>query len=581
MGDAIESANGLSSSGEAAGAAARLIDLLRMPACLVGPDGGVRRLNAAWQRLAGAAGPSVGTPWAQLIDARDRGAALARLDSAGAGTPPAAFECRLATEQGPARWHALQLQDAPGAAGWLCLATDIHALKLGMLQLQAQARTQAQMLDAGPDCIKLVSPGGRLLYANRAGCTALGIAADAAFGMRWLDLLPAEVRPLGEQALAAAGAGQTARFPGRSVLPGLPAQHWDNLLTPLHGPDGIGPAILCISREVTAAHEAQESLRRSQQRLAMAASVGGLGVWDYDIRQDVLLCDDAWHGIMGLDPATPVRSLAAFRPIIHPEDVERATEVDETATQAIASQGHYKIEFRIVRPDGEIRWVRSVASILLDEDGTPARAIGFVIDITDARQGEMRLRETNRALASDKLALLRQSQEDPLTGLANRRVLDQELVRICAQAREAGEAVTVAMLDVDHFKAYNDRYGHLRGDDALRGVARALQSVARRTDLVTRYGGEEFVAVFPGIAQPGPLLERLAQAIEALALPHAASPHGRLTASCGCAVFAPGAELLPAVLLQACDVALYEAKAAGRNRSVVHLRSGPPHAAAP
>ncbi len=140
-----------------------------------------------------------------------------------------------------------------------------------------------------------------------------------------------------------------------------------------------------------------------------------------------------------------------------------------------------------------------------------------------------------------------------------------ELDSICEQANRECLTVAIAMIDVDHFKAYNDRYGHPKGDDALRSVAAALQSFARRTDFVARYGGEECVIIFPSMDSPESALLRLAGAIDALGIAHEGPPFGRLTVSCGCAVFQPGSAMTPA-MLNACNNLLYEAKAGGRSR---------------
>lgn len=350
-------------------------------------------------------------------------------------------------------------------------------------------------------------------------------------------------------------------------------QHWDNMLMPVAGPDGRPAAILCVSREVTAARQAEESLRTSQERLAIALQVGGMGVWDYDIVHDTLECDEQWYRIMGRDPADPVRSVGEFQPFIHPDDRGRATEVVQTAAQLIASDDDYAIVFRIVRPDGELRWVRSSAHVEHVGD-VPIRAVGFVIDITDARRGELALRDANRALEQERTALARQSLEDPLTGIANRRGLDAELARVCAGMHNRDQSVCVVMIDVDYFKGYNDRYGHVAGDDALREIARVLRAVVRRADVVARYGGEEFVFVLTDTTDPTPVLERLRAAVHELGIVHDGSPVGRLTISCGGVTVAGGSRLDPAHLLGHSDRALYEAKAAGRDRYVVHATDG-------
>lgn len=552
-----------------------LLHLLLNPACRLDAAGNILSMNPAWASLAATGTGFPAGPWIAPIAPEDRDTATNRLLSATLSGNRADFECRMVV-QGTPRWFLLSLQPCRGAredaTGWICIATDIHAMKRRELELQLQARIHTAMLDIGLNCIKLISTDGRLIHLNRSGRLALGVPPDSPLGMEWLSMLPEGVREAGETALAEARAGRPARFAGRSEPPGGKRQYWDNMLTPFRGNDGHITAILCVSRDVTAERAAQASLQQSERRLAIAARVGGLGVWDLDLRTLYLQCDDSWYHIMGRDPARPIHSPEEFRPFIHPEDVARATEIDLTLAQLIATQSDYAMVFRIVRPDGEIRWVRSAASVLKDEAGRPTRAVGFVVDITDTWSSELALRDANRALEMERETLTRQSREDALTGVANRRYLDSELVRICMQAQQLRQTVTVAMIDVDHFKAYNDHYGHLQGDQGLRRVAGALQSITRSSDLVARYGGEEFVMVFLDLAHPEPALGRLTSAIEALDIAHRGSPFGRLTISCGCVVVGPGGMLTPAGLLAACDDALYEAKALGRNQLLLRFR---------
>jgi diguanylate cyclase (GGDEF)-like protein/PAS domain S-box-containing protein len=316
----------------------------------------------------------------------------------------------------------------------------------------------------------------------------------------------------------------------------------------------------------------RDVLRRSEQRLTLAARVGGLGIWDYDIARDALYCDDTWYRIVGRDPAEPVRSITDFRPFIHPEDVDQATEVVHTAAELLESGLDYSMEYRIIRPDGEIRWVRSTACLITDSREVATRAIGFIVDVTDSRRNEMALRHANEALREAQAGLARQILQDPLTGIANRRVLDQELERICLEANRTRHPVTVGMIDVDLFKEFNDRYGHLEGDAALCKIATLLRASVRRVDTVVRYGGEEFAFVLADGAEPGPMLDRLHAALLDLAIPHDLSPYGQVTVSCGCVTFYSCHDLTPTMLLRECDEALYEAKEKGRNRNVVRVR---------
>jgi diguanylate cyclase (GGDEF)-like protein len=168
---------------------------------------------------------------------------------------------------------------------------------------------------------------------------------------------------------------------------------------------------------------------------------------------------------------------------------------------------------------------------------------------------------------ADRLASL--TAIDDLTGLANRRRLNQRLEQEWRRAARTGDPLTVVMMDVDHFKQYNDNYGHGAGDDCLRRVAQALDSVVHRTaDLVARYGGEEFMAILPATsAEDGVRIgERFRQAVEALYLEHGYSAtSGNITISVGVATRVPMARGAPNALLEEADRMLYTAKGKGRN----------------
>ncbi|QYF95405.1 diguanylate cyclase [Massilia sp. PAMC28688] len=163
---------------------------------------------------------------------------------------------------------------------------------------------------------------------------------------------------------------------------------------------------------------------------------------------------------------------------------------------------------------------------------------------------------------------------DGLTGLSNRRTLNIQLDRIWRQAVRDQQAVAIAMIDVDHFKKYNDRYGHAQGDAALRAVADIIAHHARRPmDITARYGGEEFAVVWyhPSATELPRMAEILCQAVVGLNFPHADSDIGKVSISVGVALVTPSAGRSSAELLKAADLALYQAKEQGRNRVVVHV----------
>ncbi len=169
--------------------------------------------------------------------------------------------------------------------------------------------------------------------------------------------------------------------------------------------------------------------------------------------------------------------------------------------------------------------------------------------------------------------LRRQSRSDRLTGLPNRSYFDERMLAELSRARRYSEPVALAMIDIDHFKQFNDRWGHGAGDVALKLVARAILAASRQSDLVVRYGGEEFVAVFPGMDSRAAMerVEEIRLAVEALPLPIPRRPEVvHVTVSIGLASYGfDGTQAED--LLDRADARLFEAKNAGRNRVV-----GPP-----
>ena len=178
------------------------------------------------------------------------------------------------------------------------------------------------------------------------------------------------------------------------------------------------------------------------------------------------------------------------------------------------------------------------------------------------------------------------SRTDPLTGLANRREVQERIEQELARADRDGSCLSVLMVDVDYFKRFNDHYGHAGGDTALKQVAACLSgSASRTTDLAARWGGEEFLVLLPGTDAAGAsaVAEGVHRRLAELGAPHEASPLGRLSVSVGVATRAPAPRKRPGqadtpdapgpetseFLVSRADAALYAAKEAGRSRSVV------------
>jgi diguanylate cyclase (GGDEF)-like protein len=183
---------------------------------------------------------------------------------------------------------------------------------------------------------------------------------------------------------------------------------------------------------------------------------------------------------------------------------------------------------------------------------------------------EVELRETKMELENTNRSLQILSLEDSLTGLGNRRQFDLSLIQAYRRGVRHQSAMALIMIDVDHFKSFNDLYGHPLGDECLRKIGRALrESLGRPNDVAARYGGEEFAVVLSETDTTGALIvaERIRAGIEALSIPHTGNPAGCVTISLGVAASLPQDQDSGATaLVKAADLALYAAKACGRNR---------------
>ena len=211
-------------------------------------------------------------------------------------------------------------------------------------------------------------------------------------------------------------------------------------------------------------------------------------------------------------------------------------------------------------------------SFVDDEEG--GIYIGIFHDISRRKAYESELKKSRKKLRAMNEKLLALSYRDGLTGIHNRRSFDELILKEFQQAQRDQTEISLIMCDIDHFKAYNDTYGHQLGDDTLITAARTIEnSLLRPSDLAARYGGEEFVILLPQTGASGARIvaENTRSAVANLAIPHSSSPpHQYLTISLGTSTIRPTNKHSIENLIQMADQALYSAKEMGRNNVQSH-----------
>lgn len=260
-----------------------------------------------------------------------------------------------------------------------------------------------------------------------------------------------------------------------------------------------------------------------------------------------------------------------------PESAARvARDIDQRLRRIAAGDkaaGVVVSELEQVCKDGEVISTEIVSSYLLDADGVAHTILGITRNVSERKAAEVALRETNRQLHARieeigrlQVALQELAVRDSLTGLYNRRYLDETLEREVSRARREGNPLSLVMLDIDYFKRVNDTYGHQVGDEALRMLATTLLADIRAEDVACRYGGEEFLILLPNMPLETAMqrAEAWRKAVEELSVV-LGNFHITFTVSLGVAAY-PEHGKTPDDLTRCADQALYRAKNQGRNQ---------------
>ena len=316
-----------------------------------------------------------------------------------------------------------------------------------------------------------------------------------------------------------------------------------------------GSMIFGLVHDITARKQAEAQLTESrnrliekEQRLAEAQQIAQVGSWDCDFATNNLSGSDELCRIFGLEPGEFHGTFESFLDYVHPEDRESAKHIIQSACQSLQP---FFFEHRVIQPGGQVRLIEAQGRVMTNQEAWPW---AWRVSATTSPSARPR---RNTCTGS--------AHYDSLTGLPNRRLFYESLGKEVEVARDQDWTVALLYLDLDRFKYVNDTFGHLMGDELLRQVAERILSCTRVRDTVGRLGGDEFGLIALIANDPDDAATMAEKLIEELQEPFVlAGNEVTVTPSIGIALCPPDSADTE-TLIKSADMAMYHAKAAGRN----------------
>ncbi len=425
--------------------------------------------------------------------------------------------------------------------------SDQHAAELALAESEDRFRTLAV---ASPVGIFAATTDSRMMYANARMAEIFGCPIDQHDGAVWLENVAPAGRALLDEANRALRAGSLTERVEVELLVSSGEPRWVRVdMGGVAGGDRT-PYIVGTVTDVTAEVRARTDLAAREAEFRLLAEHSGDFLSRHDENGRFLYASPACEALLGMRPEHLIGRTAAEAGLLSPDqDGSRAAAM--AVLFALAGGEERTAAFRIVRPDGELRWLEIAARAVPDRDGRAPEIVAVTRDVSDRKRAE------------DELA--HQALHDTLTGLPNRALFLDRLQQALHRARRGASGVAVLFVDLDRFKLINDSFGHAAGDRVLCDVAARLRHELRPADTIARFGGDELTVLCEDVGGE-PSARGIAKRIAAIfEQPFVVEDsEAFLQASVGIALAGP--EDRPEDLLRDADAAMYRAKDAGRGR---------------
>jgi diguanylate cyclase (GGDEF)-like protein/PAS domain S-box-containing protein len=422
-----------------------------------------------------------------------------------------------------------------------------------------EANRQSAILNALPAHIALLDPSGTIVSVNNGwrqflAHNTLGGGPEQGIGINYLAVCDSATGPGSDEAHATAkgirsvlnGDSESFAFDYKCDSP-LEERWFQLIVSPLSSESSKG--VVITHTDITSSKLDESNLIALAERLSLATDVARVGVWEWDTSSDLLQWDETMYTIYGLPQKVPM-SYANWAAKVHPEDLP---EVEAKLQRTINHRNDQRVEFRITAGDGSMRYVSASERAVIDPLGGACRVIGVNVDVTERRQAEEELRLNQETMTHV-------AEHDFLTGLPNQRVLRDRLEETIKIAARNHTKVAVFFLDLNGFKHINDSLGHPVGDKLLQSIVRRLQGTVRASDMLCRFGGDEFIVLLPEVHQPKEMADAATRLLNAVASVHSVGEHELHVSGCiGISVY-PDDGLNGETLIKNADAAMYHAK---------------------